>query len=302
MKLRFDLRRVRTVEFGLAFDDGESVRVPVDAGVQTLITAMAQATVDALEDEGREVGAQLYDPGNKHASRDWLYLPANDPAVLALVDLRSAARLEVDRSSFARAPKATYYFARLMDQSHRVLLAVRRAAQFKTLLKARSRLIRWVNDSLTAAPAEVFKLDADFDMLMDADYLHMLRPASFEHITKANEAVCKAVGPNIEELARRAPYIDFDALGDYAKRRPRAARTIAGIRQRDDLERLDMDKLRAACEQQRIPVRTYEGKLGVERGGELSFLEILDRRRYLADLTDGEVEAYRASNRTRVGK
>lgn len=302
MKLRFDLGRVRTVEFGLAFDDGESVRVPVDPGVQKLITSMAQATWDALEDEGREVGPHVYDPGNKHANRDWLYLPANDPAAFAFADLQSASRLEVDGSSFARAPEATYYFARLTDERGRVLLALRKAAQFKTLLKARSRLIRWVDDSLTAAPAEVFKLDTDFDMLMDADYLHMLRPASFEQITKANEAICKAVGRNIEELARRAPEIDFDGLGDYATRRPRAARTIAAIRQRDDLERLDMEKLRAACKQQRIPVRTYEGKLVVERGGELSFLEILDRRRYLADLTAGEPEAYRASNRTRVAK
>ncbi|MDQ7088940.1 MAG: hypothetical protein Q9Q13_14270 [Acidobacteriota bacterium] len=55
------------------------------------------------------------------------------------------------------------HFARLTDNKNRRLTALRRASQFKGVLK--KRLIRWLDDTLKIIEDSVFKLDNDFDLL-----------------------------------------------------------------------------------------------------------------------------------------
>src|SRR2546426_481228 len=70
------------------------------------------------------------------------------------------------------------YFARLTDSKGRRLTALRRATQFKGVLK--SRLLRLVTDSLKLVEDHIFKLDRDFDLLIDSANVHILRPSGFE--------------------------------------------------------------------------------------------------------------------------
>jgi len=82
-------------------------------------------------------------------------------------------------------------------QSHR-LTALRRANQFKAVL--RSRLIRLLTDALELVEENVFRLDKDFDLLIDASNVHILRPHAFEFASNVQAAVLAAVATNIRVM------------------------------------------------------------------------------------------------------
>jgi hypothetical protein len=76
MNLEFDLDKVTVSEFGVGKDDGIGetfVTVPVDASVQTALREMLQATWDAMEQDEEDPG--MYEPSEKHATTEYLYLP-----------------------------------------------------------------------------------------------------------------------------------------------------------------------------------------------------------------------------------
>src|SRR5438552_2259671 len=162
MSLGFDFRRVETVEFGVGLEsDGEQTfhLVPVDKGVQRALGEMAEATWAAMEE--RTDNRRKYEPSEKYESIEYVYVPLNDDLARAMRDLHEALNLPMNAGALTAPDEMFSYFARMTDSQHRHLTAVRRATQFKGVL--RTRLIRFVTDSLKIVEDKVFKLDTDFD-------------------------------------------------------------------------------------------------------------------------------------------
>ena len=179
MKLQFDLGAVKSTEFGVGRDDGDTrafVYVPVDAGVQTALREMAEATWTAMNSEANE--PPRYDPSEKHGGVEYVYLPLDDQLGTSLKDLHQAVNLAPGTTALAEPAEVFCYFARLTDAKGQHLSALRRATQFKGVLK--NRLIQWVTDALKIIEDKVFKLDTDFDLLIDSENIHILRPTGFE--------------------------------------------------------------------------------------------------------------------------
>ena len=200
MTLDFDLDSVRTTEFGVGKDetDAQTFRcVAVDGDVQTALRDMVSATWDVMSSLSED--PPRYEPSEKHASQEYVQLPLDDDLAERMRDLHQAENLDSDTLT---DPNTIFcYFARLTDGQGRRLTAVRRATQFKGVLK--SRLIQFATDALKIIEDTVFKLDNDFDMLTDANSVHILRPSGFEFVGKLQQAILDAVPGNVQAIAGR---------------------------------------------------------------------------------------------------
>lgn len=299
MNLEFDFGNVTVTEFGVGRDDGDVqtfVVLPVDANVQAALREMVQATWDAMEKD--EDGPGKYEPSEKHGSTEYLYLPLTHDMASSVRELHEATNLDIESSALDEPADVFCYFARLTDKKGRRLTALRRASQFKGVLK--KRLIRFVSDSLKLIPDDVFKLDSDFDLLADSSNVHILRPSGFEFAGKLQEAILAAVPENIKSLRKDLTFVSFDGIEGYASKHPRAARYLASIRAQAETKNIDKALLKRLCKQTGVDVSESKGMLYVTAGQEMSFLEVLDRRRYEVSLVKEQPEQYRAGSRRRI--
>ena len=299
MNLEFDLDSVSITEFGVGNDgDGppEFNVVPVNADVKSALRSMAQATLqgmDAGEDEPAE-----YDLAEKHASTEYLYLPAGGPLDAAVRDLHDAENLPIDGAGLASPETVFCYFARFRDEQDRRLTAIRRASHFKGVLKR--KLLRLFDDTLEVIEDKVFRLDVDFDLLLDSDFTHIWRPTSFEFLGRLQQQVLDAVPGNAGAIAADLPFVDLSGIEDYASSRTRAARYLASIRSQE-LQGTDQQALMRLCDITGVDIQVIDGRITVASGHEMGFLEVLDRRRYQLELVAGQSEQFRASSRVRIG-
>jgi hypothetical protein len=157
-----------------------------------------------------------------------------------------------------------------------------------------------LDDTLKIIEDTVFRLDNDFDLLVDSANVHILRPSGFEFAGKLQHAIPEAVPENIKAIRRDLTFVDFDGIEAYAARHPRAARYLASIRGQAETKNIDKILLKKACKQTGVEVSESKGKVSVSEGHEMGFLEVLDRRRYELELVKGEPERFKAASRTKL--
>lgn len=300
MKLEFETTQTRTIEFGVGRDDGDEqsyVVIPVDAQVQTALGEMVSKTWEAMQSHADD-GPTKYEASDKHESTEYLYLPLNDDLAASIRELHEAANLLVDASALSDPTNVFCYFARMTDGNKRRLTALRRATQFKGLLK--SRLIRLVSDALKLVDDRVFKIDDDFDLLADSQNIHILRPSGFEFAGKLQQAVLASVPDNVNAIRRDLGYVNFDNVESYATKHPRAARYLASIRSQKETRNIDKAALRKLCKSTGVDVQEAKGKLKIPDQHIMGFLEVLDRRRYEIELVKGTPERFKAASRSKL--
>jgi len=299
LAMNFDFENVTVIEFGVGLDDSNGrtfAVIPVDADVQKALSEMAQATWNAWHNcEDRPV---KYEPSEKYGSTACVYLPLADEMASLVRELHEAANLPIDSNALDDPSKVFCYFARFTDNKHRRLTALRRATQFKGVLK--SRLIRLVSDSLKLVEDRVFKLDIDFDLLADSENVYILRPSGFEFAGKLQQAILDAVPKNIRAIQNDLSFLDLSPIEEYAKKHPRAARYLASIRSQMLAKNINKNLLKQVCEQTGVELTESNGKLIVSEGHEMAFLEVLDRRRYELNLVEGQPERFKAGSRRRI--
>jgi hypothetical protein len=224
MKLDFNLNSAAATEFGVGRDDSPEKTfrlVPVDDDVQVALREMAAATRTAMD---TMIGdSAKYEPSERYESCEYVYLPLDDELAQQLRFLHEAKNIPIDAAALADSSGIFCYFARITDKQGRRLTALRRATQFKGVLK--SRLIRLATDALRMIEDKVFKLDNDFDLLIDGSNVHILRPSGFEFVGKLQEAVLAAAPANAKAIQHDLQFVEFTAIEQYASKHPRAARS-----------------------------------------------------------------------------
>ena len=86
---------------------------------------------------------------------------------------------------------------------------------------------------------KVFKLDSDFDMLVESTGISILRPSGFEFVGELQEAILGAAPANIKKIESDLPFVDFSSIESYATSHPRAARYLASIRVQKEAKNID---------------------------------------------------------------
>jgi len=301
MNLAFDLKKVTVVEFGVGRDDGNGqtfVAVPVDGKVQTALREMTQATWQAMQHD--EEGPTKYEPSDKHGGVEYLYLPLADEMAAGLRDLHQAANLPLDAGALTAPAGVFCYFVRLTDHKQRRLSALRRASQFKGIVKNKGRLVRWVDDSLQIVEDTIFKLDSDFDLLIDAENVHILRPSGFEFAGKLQQSILDAAPGNVAAIKAEMSFVVFDSIEQYAIKHPRAARYLASIRAQEEIHNIDRAALKRLCKSTGVDLTEQKGKVIIAGGHEMAFLQVLDRRRYQLELVKDKPERFVAASRKAI--
>lgn len=295
----FDLNAIATVQFGIGRDNGDEHAfhcVMVDEGVQTALAEMVAQTWRSMQQLTND--PVRYEPSEKHASCEYVYLSLGDDLAVRMRNLHQAVNLDIDQNALNDTGSIFCYFAKFTDEQGRYLTALRRATQFKGVLK--SRLIQWHTDALKMVEDRIFKLDTDFDLLIDSQKVHILRPNGFEFAGKLQEAILSAVVGNIETLQTDLPFVQFAGIQNYASSHPRAARYLASIRSQQEVARIDRQQLFDACAATGVDLSKDGEQFVIDDKNIMGFLEVLDRRRYEVKLVPDEPEQYRAPSRTRL--
>ena len=297
MNLDFAIDRIVSTEFGAGRrKPTRFFFVPVDASVQSELRAMVRRTMDRMTPQVRDAGH--YQPSEKYGPREYCYLDLQDPLAAVFRDVAQAENLVTDAAFPRDLRNVTCYFVRLTDCDGRRLTAFRRAGHFKGVVK--KKLLHLVDNALTLVGSTVFKLDEDFDLVVDSLAVHALRPMSLEALGDLKKAILEEVPTAVADISGRMPYVDFAPVMSYAGTRIRAARYLTSIRQQN-LDDIDQSALAGLCRDTGVGVRRVNGRLSVSDGDVMGFLEVLDRRRYRVDLVREVPEYYRATSRQRVG-
>jgi hypothetical protein len=297
--MNFNLNAVDFTEFGLGRDNQAEkpfTVIPVDNDVQTALQNMAQTTEAIMQKNAS--APTLYEPSEKYGSSEYLYLPLDDNMASEIRLLHEAVNLDIDIGALLDHDNIFCYFARFKDNQGRGLTAFRKAAQFKGILK--SRLIRILDDSLKFVEDNIFKLDNNFDFLVDSENIYILRPNGFEFAGKLTNAILGAVKKNIKIIKKELPFVNFEGISEYAESHPRAARYLASILMKKEIKGIDKKALLNQCRKTMISISESNGKLLVAKGSEMGFLEVLDRRRYEVELIQGQPEKFKAGSRTKL--
>jgi len=289
-----DASELASVEFGVGLEGGDEQfgLVPTDVRVKQDLADMAAATIGAVGGD-----EQPWDPAEKYGPTEPVWVARDDPLAEGIVAIADGQHDIVPTG--LDDPQAVFcYFARFRTADGTELTGVRRAMQFKSV--ARAKLLRVIDDSVHRVEDRIFKLDGDFDLLVDTERVHIWRPAAFEFLGNLQQTVLAAVPGNVAAIQADVPFVDFGPVEAYAASHPRAARLLAAIRTQGNATGIDRSKLVRLCRSSNVSVNSVRGRLTVGPGDVLGFLEILDRRRYDLELVVGTPERYRAASRARL--
>lgn len=301
--MNFDIQNVQLVTLYGFFDDGQVQRhtqVPVALNVSVELKRMLSKTIAGLGLPTSAASLRQFDPGEKYGATEALKLSLTTPYVQDLNAVVHLRNLPSDINALNDIANLEYYYAVFQDASGRLLYAFRRASQFKGV--AKSLLAVVTGGSLSLLNQPVFRLDNNFDYVVDCDsaFIYILKPSGFEFTTNVHGQMLAAAATNGQAISAAIGFIDMTGLITYATAHSKSARLMAAIRSRNDLHLIDRALLVQACAENGIPVTNpLVGSLTPTNGSEYDFLCILDRRAYTANLVPNLTENYIAASRVR---
>jgi len=299
----FSIDEIQTVAFGVCFEDKGNIpesyyEVRVDNVIKISMIDMLKETVNKIS--SRDLSD--FELAQKYGSDESLRGDINMDYFSKIKGIYDFKTLEANPRALDNIENLSYYFISFVDSYDRKVLGVKRASQFKIVIGVRNRLIRIIDDTLTSFNQPIFKLDNDFDFLVTTDTVYILHPSGLEYIAELSDKVLSKAEAKATLLQSEMKFIDFSSIASYVITHKRAARLVMAISVRNDLDRINKENLVAMAEQSNIGLVDKNGKIQPADGNEIAFLELLDRRRYLISLIDGEPEIYRALARESINK
>lgn len=286
-----------SIQFGICvIENNEEIHylIPVDQSVQSVLTEMLTSFNETFDHVGDK--KRLFEPSEKYASTEKLFLPTNNENITklkTLFDRNNYPTNSVDLSE--KLSEISYYFALFSNMNYKIV-GVKRPSQFKGLLKNKHRLIRFIDDTLKAIDDDIFKLDNDFDFIITKQDVDILHPSGFVFISDVDKYVLEKSIEATLELSEQIKFVDFYNISKFVGKSKTAAKLIASIRSRNDLVNIKKDKLVKFCKKAGINLKANRKNIEPEEENILDFLQILDRRLYEIELTD-EKELYVAESR-----
>lgn len=193
-----------------------------------------------------------------------------------------------------------FYGAVFWNPANIKFMGVRRATQFKSILKARNRLARWCDDGLHEIEENVIRIDRSFDFIVEQDNIYILSPVGFKLFSFEKNERLHAAASRVGELNGVLTGFDLTNFIELVDTRSRAAQLLIGILSREDISMIDVDKIILGARSQGIRIE-FNGELNsVHDDDRQDFLEFLDCRRYMLDFTNQQPSVFQAANRRKL--
>lgn len=299
MRNEFNFNHIQTVEFCVnvhtSRHEDANYLVPIDQSVQDALKQVLETTLTEIEPEG---GWSPYELSEKYAPKESLRADLAADAMASVRALHEEEGWPVMVGALSDPKKIAYYFAVFRDNRGRRLTAVRQATQFKGAFKG--RFVSVINDTLRLIPDRLFKLDDQFDFLIAGQHVYILHPAGFERIAEIEKFAAAKARSMMLALGRKVTFIECAGLADYVAKHRRAARLVAALHSRTDLNTIKRAFFVKAAKETGIVLIENGRKLTPAKGSELGVLEMLDDRRYTTALKPGQKPAFVASSRRRL--
>ena len=291
----FNFNKVETTEFGVCVDEIEESYyiVPSDLRVQNALKEMLIQTMDRLNINGEAL--DIFDPADKYATNERLVISLDSEYVLKHCRVYKSDNLRTNSKALNEPQKLICYFGIFHDDEGNKLLAFRKASYFKGEVK--KQLVAIFDDSLTMVSDRVFKLDHDFDFVVFDNQVYIWRPSGFVFISGLDEQISASSIKNLQGLSQEIPFINFDTFQEFISTHKRAMRLVASLASRSDLKDISLAKLEKMCSDGNISYSFDSNVITIEKGHEMTFLMLLDRRLYKIDLIEDKPEIYLAASR-----
>lgn len=295
--MNFDFTAIESVSFGVGSRRRSEVEfrdVPIDLSVSHSLKEMVRGTVKAMQEVAESPSP--YEPSQRYSPLEHLSIHLDDPMAVHFVDLSKVTAFEPGGAAVLREPRLVFcYVGRFIDQNHRTLFGVRRATSFKGVLKKKHLVLPLVSDELRMVEDHLFRLDVDFDVLIDDQQVCILHTVGFEAIGKLHDVIKNAAVGNIQTLQNNLPFIRIAEV-DTSNIKLTVARQLSSVSQQPS-RGITLSSLRKACDDNGVAYSVVGGKLEFGNDSVSDLLDILDRRLYVDNLVPGAPMRYRASNR-----
>ena len=294
----FDFGEIRQTRFGVGIKQGGEMRlygVGPDDSVRATLGEMAEDTWNRMAETDED--PVEYDPASTYDGSDYLAVMLDDPLAEVFREIHETQTFEPGGNILENPARISCYFARLVDGNGLSLTAVRRATQFKGMVKKKGRMVRIGNDSVTLVPHDVFLLDDEFDVLVDDDMVHILHPGGFVQVGGLNAIVRAAASRNLTKLKDTLGFLDWEFDTDSWKCSLGVARRLSSVA-RQQLQGISVDLLKDRCHAGAVPFTQTANGLSFSEDSMPGLLDALGRRFYEQELIPGVKERYRAGNRT----
>lgn len=298
MKPKVDPNSIKIIQFGVGSftkQGGKFFAVPVNASVKQALHEMVKATFEAMKKDSAQ--SKEYDPSDEQAAKKYLHFPINHAWCKRLRDLHEAVNLRSSINALEKPGNISCYFAQLVDDQENRWTAVRRSSQFKGALK--KNVISAITGTLEIMEQSIFLLDNDFDLIINDDTVHILRPKAFESLADLKHAILAAAASNIQKIQDELHFVNFKPIQAYAVKHIRAAQSIASIRSQN-LKDIEFSTLQLACQEHGVDISTPNDQIEIDKQDVLKFLDILDRRLYTSELIPNEPERFKAASRQKI--
>ncbi len=299
--MNFEFNGIQNVEFGICTRQRGEVGffdVPVDNEVRQMLQEMTASTWDQMNEVSNQPTA--YEPSQAYSGKQHLSIDATDPSVELFRNLQQAVSCEPG-GNVLRDPRTIFcYFARLRDGDGQRLVAMRRSSSFKGVLKQKNRIVSLNDDRLRAVGDDLFRLDYDFDVLVDDEEVRILRVPGFETLGSLQSVIREAAYENIQVLQDSLQFVEVGLDELDTSFSVSVARRLASVKNQR-LAGITVDSLRAQCLDNNVEFTETKEGLRFEENALEDLLDILDRRRYVDGLVPGEKARYKANSRQRLG-
>ena len=211
MTLQFRLDSVESIELGVGlsrYDEREIARVPETPEVSDILREMVDTTwSDMVKYTNRHEGSpRQYELSEKYGGTEYVYLSSQDPMTIALTGIHKAVNLVVV-NLLDVIDDIFCYFVRLVDVKGAKLTAIRRNIHFTGLVK--KKVLKISSDTLTLSDQKLFKLDRDFDILIDSESVHIWRPNAFRLLADLSPAILEAARGHLSDIQEEMPFMDL---------------------------------------------------------------------------------------------
>ena len=295
----FNLGSCDVEAFCAVVDRGETekhIQVPVDKFAKKAFVATLKRTAAALDQERGD---------GKWAPFEVSENPKGTTAVMA--DLRDemfrlVARVvdmtgrKMGAAEFReRSDEMRYYYVVFIDEKGRRLVGFKQARGIKAGLRATHI---WLRETLEVVPEPTFRLDETFDFLADRKAAYVLHASALEAIAEVKEFIVEKYKERAKGLSKEVPAVDWKEVAAYADSKPRAQRLIIALSRRDDIRELDARAVKKLLNDCGAEYTVQDGVFCPKARSEIKFLEALDGRRWLHNISGKHPYRYKASNRT----
>lgn len=295
-----DIANIATVNFGVGLlSNGNVYFVPTDGGMKGVLKEMIADTVGALN--AAEGTWQEYDVSEDYGERRRVYCGRHNEFMKEFSKLFDAGAPDDLPNLHEHVNDIEFYFAEVTDNQNRRMVGVRKATQFKGTVKAKNRLVRMVDDTLSIIEDEVFKLDNEFDVLITDAHVYVINDARMQQLGDITSHVAATAKNKIQHIEDTINFLDLSRIKEKIENHPRVARYAASVAQNPNIANFQRARIEELAVQHGIVFKALDnGKLQCRVQDEARLIELLDARRYHLDLANNGGDPYRATGRQKV--